>query len=200
MPIKRSLASFVALLFGGAFLPHARSKGFMLMFSPEPAGGGGGDPKPKGTVEQQLAAALSANTTLEGQVTSLTTERDTLKSEVGTIKGQFEAVTKTANEQKEKITGLETQVTTLTGQLTQANEKATKATENVTRLETLCGVKGISTSAAVPAIETPENGGPAGHVYDQWANAAGSEKTRLWRAHKKEIRAEGMRRVNNPRG
>ena len=176
-----------------------RFAGLPFFLAQDKGGGNGGGETPKGTLEQQLAQAQSDLTAAQGSITALTKERDDAKSEVTKITGQFTEATQTATNLQTKVAGLETQVTNLTGQLTQSNEKLTKAEGNVVRLESLCRIKGVNPGAAVatvPDTNTPGNE----HVYDKWVNATGNEKTRLYRAHKKEIRAEGMRRAADPRG
>lgn len=164
----------------------------MLAAESGTASGGASSAKPKGTLEEQLTQARNDLATAQGSVSSLTTERDNLRSERDNIQNQFNSLTTTANETKTNLTNAQSRITQLEGELNTTKTTLTSAESNVTRLETLCDVKGIDRNASVPASKAPIKGDM--HVFDKWSQAEGGEKTRLWRSHKAEIRAEGERR------
>lgn len=166
----------------------------MCMLSTPTDGGGGGGAKP--TLEEQLSKARSDLAASKTQVDALTKERDDAKAEATRVSGQFDAATKEATDAKAENTKLKADVSTITADRDAIKTKLTTAETNITRLETLCAVKGVDKNATVPLAE---ESGTTGHVYDQWqaAGAAGNstEKMRLWREHRAEIRAEGLRRA-----
>ncbi len=159
------------------------------------AGGGGAPAKPKATLEEQLTSARSERDTANGLVASLTTERDTARSERDNLQTQFNVATAaatTANTERDTARG---QVTGLTTERDTARNERDTARSNVSRLETLCGVKGVDHRAVPPALAENGDGGAGTHVFDQWSNATGAAKTTLWRANHAAIRAEGERRA-----
>lgn len=150
------------------------------------------------SIEEQLTAALSNAGTLQASIDSLTAELGTVKGERDSLTGQFESLTTEATQLRSDLDAARASITSLTTERDAATTDLAAASANVSRLEALCGVKGINSSAAAPAVpEVP--GASSEHVFDQWQKAHGAEKTRLWRAHRSDIRAEGERRMANPR-
>lgn len=164
----------------------------MIFHAPE-TDGKTGSSKPA-TLEDKLAAAEKARDEHKASLDLVTKERDDLKSERDNIQNQFNALTTAANKSKDDLKISQDAVTSLTKERDDLKEKSTKDATNITRLESLCGVKGVDHNSAVPTV--PASGAP-GHVYDQWVAANGAEKTRLFRAHRLEIRAEAQRRAAN---
>lgn len=171
-----------------------------LLMAPDngaPAGGGGTPspatppPLPKGTLEEQLSQANSDLATLRGTVGTLTTERDDLRSQFDSLTSTSQNLTKERDAAQSELVTAREKINSLTGE-------RDRAVVNVGRLETLCDLKGIDKGAAVPTSDAPAAGGEA-HVYDQWANATGAEKSVLYHKHKSEIRAEGDRRAKSGR-
>lgn len=166
-----------------------------LFLAPDASTGGGGIVTL--TLEQQLTALRSESEGLRGQITALTAERDAARSEVASLTGQFNAATQTATTATADLATARANFATVTGERDTARTALASASANITRLETLCGVKGVNPSAAVPAIESAEghgSGAAAGHIFDQWMAAEGPEKRQLYAKHKTEIRAEAARR------
>lgn len=130
--------------------------------------GGGGTPTPPPTsltLEQQLTKARDDLAGAQGQVTSLTTDRDQLASQVTAltterdqIKGQFDSLTITANDTKTKLTATEGQVTSLTTERDGLKTQLSTAGSNISRLESLCGVKGIDPAAVPPTLPEDSKG------------------------------------------
>lgn len=150
---------------------------------------GNNNPAPKGTLEDQLRAAqseIARLAPLESSLQTVTKERDDLRS-------QFSALETTANQTKTELATAQGTIGTLTKERDTARNEATTAQGNVSRLESLCQLRGVSTTAAVPPQS--EQAPIVGHVYDQWQAATGAAKSALWREHHDAIRAEGNRRA-----
>lgn len=159
--------------------------------SADKGGEAGGQGKPA-TIESRLAQATTDLSTAQASVLSLTKERDDAMSELGTLKAQFDALTIAANEHKSALDQVKGELATTKSKLGDTESTLGKATQNITRLESLCGVKGVNASAAVPAIADTA---AAGHVYDQWATATDkATKDKLWNEHKDAIRTEAKNR------
>lgn len=168
---------------------------FALFLAPDTGGGTGGGGK---TLEQQLTSArddLAAAQSLAAAVPARTAERDAAQANAANLQAQFDALTATATKANTDLATANTTVGTLTAE--RDGLKTTGATKDsrIKNLESLCGVKGINPDAAPPALA--EQAGEK-HAYDQWASATGAEKSRLWSAHRDEIRAEGERRSKRP--
>lgn len=110
------------------------------------------------TIDQQLADAKADLVTRQTAIDTLTRERDTAqtelqasKDEVTRLNQQFEAATKEATDSKAEVTRLKDEVTKITGERDTAKTSLNTSNGHVTRLESLCRVKGIPTTAAVPA-------------------------------------------------
>ena len=119
-------------------------------FAPD-AGGTTGGGKPL-SIEDQLSSAKSELTTIQGNLSTITGERDKLVIEHGNLKSQFDELTKTANVHKTDLDTVRGELATLKGNLTSITGERDSAFQNVSRLEALCGVKGISKNAAAPTV------------------------------------------------
>jgi hypothetical protein len=151
-------------------------------------------PESSGTIEEQLATARGELAAAAANAFRAEAERDAARAEADSLRAQFDQATAAATDAQGQVAALTTQLSEATGKAAQLGDQAAKLGENCARLETLCGVKGIDPKAAVvPGDEG--DAGEGGHVFDRWSAASGAEKTLLWRAHKDEIRAEGMRRA-----
>lgn len=120
------------------------------MLDPEKGGGsGGGDPKPL-SLEDRLAAAEQARdkanndlNTVNGQISSLTKERDDSRA-------QFDELTKSAGKLQTDLKSANDQIATLTGERDLAKKDLGTANGDNARLRSLCSVKGIDANQAVP--------------------------------------------------
>jgi chromosome segregation ATPase len=175
---------------------HLAGPAASFFLAPDQGGGTGGNGQ---TLEQQLSQLRTDLTTAQSSIQSLTRERDQAVSDLTTrtterdqLQSQFDELTTTANDLRTQLTTVTGERDTARSELSTARNNLTLASANVTRLEKLCGVKGIDQKTAVPSVDQSSAGG---HVYDQWNNASGAEKSRLWSAHRDEIRAEGERRA-----
>jgi chromosome segregation ATPase len=109
---------------------------------------GGGSQKPLTVVE--LTQRVQA---LEGEKTTLTTERDDLKAKVGTLEAEKATLTTERDDLKAKVGTLEGEKATLTTDLATANSDKTKLT---TDLATANTAKTNAEAALVTADERAE--------------------------------------------
>lgn len=166
-----------------------------MLFAADKGAGTGGSGNPL-SIEEQLTAARSETTTLQGSLSAITTERDSLLSERDSLRGQFDSATLAATTAQSELATVHGELEAARVNVTSLTAARDTAAQNVARMETLCGVRGIAKDAAVPTVPDA----PAStHVYDQWHKATGADKTRLWRAHRSDIRAEGERRMATSR-
>lgn len=166
----------------------------LLCFAPDTGGAGGSNPP--ATLEDRLSAANAKVTDLEGQIGSLTKERDDANAKATQVASQFDTLSTEATGLRDQVAKLTSDLSARDAQIATLTKASSDANENVARLSKLCAVKGIDPNAA-PAADTTASGGE--HVYDKWMAASGSEKQKLWRDHRAEIRVEGERRANSIR-
>lgn len=154
--------------------------------------------KPKATIEEKLKQSQSQIETLTSELTTAratieatTKERDDALTEVQSIRGQFDAATQSAKEAQDLSKDLEVKLVNLTSENAEKDQKLEKAAENTKRLETLCGVKGINSAAAVPTLN--ENPGENdAQLLEQYQGLKGAAKTDFLRKNKSALqRASG---------
>jgi hypothetical protein len=144
-----SLASLPFLGLGGIMFMREAEKG-------GPAGGGASTetpPEPVGsTMEERLASAT-------GFIKQFFTDLAASKAENVRLQGQFDAATSTATGIQATLDGVKGELATAQGTiqtLTSEREgfksQLSQAQGNITRLESLCQLKGIDPSSAVPAV------------------------------------------------
>lgn len=140
---------------------------FLLMLAPDTGAGSGGVSRPA-TLADALTAydsAVSAATAAEGarakaaaDLDAAATERDAAKAESQRLQAQFDAATKTAADANTSLATVRGELAALATERDTARTSLATAAGNVTRLETLCGLKGIDASSAVPAEVRPAAG------------------------------------------
>lgn len=153
---------------------------------------GGGSGSTVATIEEQLSSAKADLIKVNTQVDSLTKERDDANKKAGDLQAQFDSATKSATDAQAELKTVKGELETAKTTINNLTSERDDQSKNIVRLETLCGVKGVDPKSAVPPQSSDQAGGD--HVYDQWQKATGAMKTRLFREHKAEIRAEGDRR------
>ena len=131
-----------------------------LFFAPD-KGSEGGAGKP--TLEQQLASALSDLTSANDSLSTMTGERDkaladvtSITSERDNLKSQFDDATSTAAGLRTDLDAANGKITSITSERDQARKDLDSATANISRLEKLCSLKGIDPKAAVTPDTTPD--------------------------------------------
>jgi prefoldin subunit 5 len=147
------------------------------------------------TLEKKLAETLAETAALRKRIQAIRAKEDALRAQISSFKRGIEEI----NKWESKANALESQVTNLRSQLARVNENLVETRKHEARLESLCGVRGIRRDSAIPALGGDPDSSQGEHVYDRWKASTGSKKTRLWRAHKAEIRGEGMRRRKGER-
>jgi len=122
-----------------------------MRFAADKGGGTGGSESKPLSIEDQLTAVRSELSTVQGNLSTLTGERDKLVTERDNLKSQFDELTKTANLANADLAAVRGELATSKLNSTSITGERDAAFQNVARLEALCGVKGISKTAAVPS-------------------------------------------------
>ena len=104
------------------------------------------------SIEDQLSAAKSELATAQGNLSTITGERDKVVIERDNLKSQFDELTKTASAHKTDLDTVRGELATANGTIKTITGERDSAFQNVSRLEALCGVKGISKTAAAPTV------------------------------------------------
>jgi chromosome segregation ATPase len=138
---------------------------FPLFLDPDKGGGSGG-----GTIESRLADAQAKLTERETQITSLTQERDSARTDLSTAKASVTSLTTERDAARNELATAKATVTSLTVERdTARSERDSKGVElqtastNVTRLESLCNVHGIDPKDA-PKVPPTKPGGETANV------------------------------------
>lgn len=117
-------------------------------FTPDKGGEAGGSKTL--SIEEQLTSAKTEIATLTSSNATLTKERDDARTETANLKSQFDSATQAARDAQSERDTARNELVIARQQITSISAERDAAKENVSRLETLCGVKGISKDAAVP--------------------------------------------------
>lgn len=149
---------------------------------------------PQEEIEKAITNLGQRNSQLEADLKTARESFSAKSTELDTLKGQFDVLTKSAKEATDAKAGLEADINAKAGEIKNLKDAAKRDGESIVRLEALCGVKGIDPKKAAPSLTAPEDSDA--ELYDRFVKADQLTATAMFNDPKTgpRIRAESQRR------